>query len=203
MRSSYTTSLSAVDDRFEYSRRGIFRCRNPYEVPYIIMTVVIIVLCLSIIFAVSIQASANLASVLFTLIFDALKIVSPIASVFILVGMIRMILSGDQYTFYADEQKMLIVCPKRDVRADIYYSEVLNVEYIERKRFSKLVGYDVSIYCKGGIHTFKFLFPYKAYKKNKDLTPFVIIEERAGLLERPEFLAGKRIDNAGITKNER
>ena len=198
MRSSYTTSLSAVDDRFEYSRRGIFRCRNPYEVPYIIMTVVIIVLCLSIIFAVSIQASANLASVLFTL-----KIVSPIASVFILVGMIRMILSGDQYTFYADEQKMLIVCPKRDVRADIYYSEVLNVEYIERKRFSKLVGYDVSIYCKGGIHTFKFLFPYKAYKKNKDLTPFVIIEERAGLLERPEFLAGKRIDNAGITKHER
>ena len=200
MRSQYTTSLSAVDDRFEYSRRGIFRCRNPYEIPYTIMTIIIIVLCLSIIYAVSIHASANLASVLITLIFDILKIVSPIASVLILVGMIRVILSGDQYNFVADEQKMLIVCPKRDVRADIYYSDVLNVEYTEKKRFSKLIGYDVNIYCKGGIHTFRFLFPYRAYKKNKDLTPFIIIEERAGLLERPEFLAGKRIDNAGINE---
>ena len=192
--------MSAIDDRFEYSRRGIFRCRNPYETPYIIMTFVIIALCNAIIFAVSIYASGNLASVLFTIIFDALKVISPFASFFILIGMIRMILSGDQYNFIADEQKMLIVCPKRDVRADIYYSDVLNVEYIEKKRFSKLIGYNVNIYCKGGMSTFKFLFPYRASKKSKDLTPFVIIEERSGLLERPEFLAGRRIDNAGITK---
>ena len=53
----------------------------------------------------------------------------------------------------------------------------------------------MTILCRDGYNfKFEFLFPQNMQIKSKDMTPFVIIEERAGLLEKPEFFAGRRID---------
>lgn len=198
MHSNYTTSYSAVDDRFQYSKKGIFWCRKKHQNAYIAVYIAVCTLIFIGIWALDIVASLNLASIVYSIVFDALKLVSLIAYPLFLIGGVRMILSGDQYNFNANEEKMLITCPKKNFRSDIYYANVLNVEYKEINGATKVKGYNVTVYCKDGIKTFDFLFPSKTTIRHPDMTPFRMIEERAGLLEKPEFLAGQRIDNAGF-----
>ena len=199
MRSNYTTSFSAVDDRFGFSRKGIFLCRKKNEGVKIMLYILIVVVITAIIWGVSIHAEPNAASMLFTLVFDALKIASVIAVPLFLVGGIRVIRNGDTYDFKADNVKMLITCPKIDYRADIFYERLLNVEYVPRTTSSgKIRGYDVTVYCTDGRFEYEFLFPSQAAVRHPDMTPFRMLEEQAGLLERPEYIAGQRIDNAGF-----
>ena len=199
MRSNYTTSFTSVEDRFQFSKKGIFWCRKKHQNAYIAVYIAVCTLIFIGIWALDIVASLNLASIVYALVSDALKLISIIAYPLFLVGGVRSILSGDQYYFNANEEKMLITCPKKNFRDDIYYKNVLNVEYQERKGAKKIRGYNVTIYCKDGIRTYEFLFPAKVTTaRHPDMTPFRILEERAGILEKPEFLAGKRIDNAGF-----
>ena len=198
MRSKYTTSFSAVDDRFDFSRRGVFWCKRKLESLYLVMWSAIVILVTAIIWTVSIYADANFASIVFTLVFDALKLVSIIASPLLLIGGLRVIRSGILYDFTANNEKMLITCPKEDYRADIYYANVLNVEYKERHRFGKISGYNITVNCSDGVYTFEFVFPSKATIRHPDMTPFRMLEEQAGLLDRPEYVAGRRIDNANL-----
>lgn len=197
--SNSMSSFTAVDDRFNYKRKGIFWCRMQNESAYIAFTVFAVVIITLFIWGFCIFAEGNAASIIYTLIFDALKLISIIASPLILIGTIRSLRSGDQYSFTADEEKMLIVCPKRDFRADIYYKNVQYVIYEDILHNAKLRGYHVSIICRDTEkYEFHYLFPYKSENRSKDITPFRIIEERAGLLSRPEFIAGQRIDNIGV-----
>lgn len=201
MRSQYS-SFTSVEDRFNYKRKGVFRCRYKREAMYTAIYIAVVVIVLIVVLSAGTQADSNMASVIFTLAFDTLKVTSFVWFPLALIGGTRVILSGAEYSFTADEEKMLIVCPKENIRADIYYNNVLNVEYQERLTFvrKKLKGYLVTIYCKDGIKTFDFVFPYSSgtVALTKDLTPFRIIEERAGFLEKPEFIAGKRVDNVGV-----
>lgn len=200
-RSNYTTSYSAIDDRFSFSRKGIFWCRKKHETGYVAAYIAICTVVTVIIWAFSIKAEPHLAGILYTLIFDVLKLASVIAYPLLLVGGVRTILAGDIYNYTANEEKMLITCPKKDYRTDIFYSDVLNVEYKERQGVKKIKGYDVTVYCRDMIRTFAFVFPSKAVVRHPDMTPFRILEERSGLLEKPEFIAGQRIDNAGLYDN--
>lgn len=199
MRSNYTTSFTSVDDRFIFSKKGIFWCRKKYQNVYVTIYIVVCTIIVLGIWTLDIMVAPNLASIVYSFVLDALKLVSIIAYPLFLVGGVRSIRSGDLYNFNATEEKMLIICPKKNFRDDIFYANILNVEYTERKGTSKILGYDVTIYCKDGIRTYEFLFPSKATTRHPDMTPFRILEERAGLLEKPEFMAGKRIDNAGFT----
>lgn len=199
MRSNYTTSFSAVDDRFEFSRKGIFLCRKKHEAMIIMLYSLAIAAVTAIIWSVSIFAEANAASVIYTLVFDALKIVSVFAAPLFLIGGIRVIRSGETYNYKADSVKMLITCPKADHRADIFYERLISVDYKPRTSFSgKITGFDVNVNCTDGIFFYRFLFPTEVKIRHPDMTPFRMLEEQAGLLEKPEYLAGKRIDNAGF-----
>ncbi|MBQ9383095.1 MAG: hypothetical protein IJT87_02540 [Ruminiclostridium sp.] len=201
MRTKYTTSYSSVDDRFGFSRKGIFRCRIRSEL-LLIITVTVVSFFLEFYMLDGIFGFADLShpiltmnntlsGTVFGLLFEAGALVLP----FVYVGVIRTVLSGEEYSFTADERKMLIICPRRDFRADIFYEDVQNVTYSDIVLMNKHRGYSVDIICGAGTFHFDFLFPYKAQKKDKEMTPFVIIEERSGLLEKPEFYMGRRIDD--------
>ncbi len=194
MRTKYNSSYSSVDDRFDFSRKGVFRCRIDSEVLLVIIsTAVLLVGEFALLCVVRTNVSINnvLSFSLFGLLAEAGIFILP----FIFIGVVKTIFSGETYSFTADERKMLITCPRHDFRADIYYEDVQSVTYNDLMLLGKLRGYSVDIVCGSDSYKFDFLFPYKATRKNKEMTPFVIIEERSGLLEKPEFFMGRRIDD--------
>ncbi len=195
MRAGQITSFSAIDDRFDYSRKGIFRCKYRNENAYVALVILGVVLVTMFIWGFSMFADANLASVVFTLIFDVLKIASVIAAPLSLVALIRMVRSGQEYRFNAGKEKMLITCPAANHRSDIFYDNVSAVQYYPFNTASNPRGYNVIISCKdGSSFSYCYLFPPNCPHKDPDITPFRIIEEHVGLIERPEYIAGQRID---------
>ena len=201
MSSGYTT-YSSVDDRFNYTRKGVFRCRYKSEKIYIAVWIAILTVILTVSGYFTYVNFDSLASTVYSFIFGIINHSSIIWFPLCAVGGVRVIRSGTEYSFTANEEKMLIVCPRENFRTDIFYKDVRNVEYKDKLSFFKkrLRGYFVTVYCDDGIRTFDFIFPYSSgtVSLTKDLTPFRIIEERAGLLEKPEFIAGQRIDNIGV-----
>lgn len=198
MRSDYTPSFSPVDDRFDYARKGIFRCKMKNE--FIIVLAVLFVsgsVWLLMLFDV-LTTQITMQNALSAPLFEIFMFAGLIAIPFLSIGIVRTVLSGDEYSFTADMTKMLIVCPKRNLRCDIFYNDVMRVEYKDIMLFSTLRGYEVTVVGSSGSVMFSFLFPYKAHTKNKEITPFRIIEERSGLLGQPEYIAGRRIDDPGI-----
>ena len=91
---------------------------------------------------------------------------------------------------------MLITYPKKDMRVDIIYENVRFVTYEDITSFGKLRGYSVTVTCSDGTYHFDYLFPKHCSTKDKNVTPFHIVEERCNFVAKPEYLAGKRIDDA-------
>ena len=198
MQTNHSTSYSSVDDRFGFSRKGIFRCRVKNE-GIVFLTVIVVGVIIEAVMLSTFFGSSNdqtmentLSATVFGFVLEFGSFIFP----FIFIGVIRTVMSGEEYSFTADEHKMLIICPKRDIRADIVYESVQSVSYTDLMFFSRHRGYHVEIVCSYGSFSFDFLFPYKAHTRNKDVTPFRIIEERCGVLEKPRFLAGQRIDDS-------
>ena len=186
------TSFNPVEDRFEYSKKGIFRCRHKNETLYILLYTVGIILVNVFVFYVS--ASTQPPSLAW-LIFGILEIAVPLASPFLLIGGMRVILAGAFYNYTVDKEKMLIVCPKDNYRADIYLKNVINVEYEDLLRFARKYGYRVTVTCTDNTFTYDFIFPHGVRNMPEELTPFRIIEERVGLVAPPEYYGGQRIDS--------
>ena len=187
------TSFSPIDDRFDYSRKGIFFCRYNHENSYIRAFVLGIVLVVSLVLYLTSFPERGITGAAAFLIQTGVLAASP----FLLIGGIRAIRSGVTYNYTANEEKMLIVCPRENFRADIFYNTVENVTYEEIKYFSKVRGLHVTVFCTHGKYFFEFLFGYNTPEtaKTPDMTPFRYIEERAGLIAPPEYSAWSRIDN--------
>lgn len=198
MRTTYSTSFSAVDDRFGFGKSGIFWCKYKNETARITAAIAVVIIITVAIWAVSINASANAASLLYTFVFNVLKIATIPCAPLAIGGLTKMIRSGRKYSYKATEEKMLITCPEEDFREDIFYNNVSSITYQNFGDPEKPRGLNVTIYFKDGNESkYCFLFPAYTKVRHPDMTPFRIIEEQAGLLEKPEFLMGKRIDNAG------
>ena len=197
MRSNYTTSYNAVDDRFEYSGRGIFRCRIKNEIWYIAAFTVAAIIIIRSLVKVWLDAGSKMTANSMNHIFIAfVAFIAIIVFALLYIGAFRTVLSGETYRYIADEKMMWITCPRARVSNKIYYENVRTVEYEDLLLFGKLRGHKVTISCNDGTYLFEYLYPYKMHINNKDYTPFRIIEERSGLLKKPEFSAGKRIDNS-------
>ena len=63
--SNYTTSYSAIDDRFSFSRKGIFWCRKKHETGYVAAYIAICTVVTVIIWAFSIKAEPSLLFTIF------------------------------------------------------------------------------------------------------------------------------------------
>ncbi len=186
------TSFTPVDDRFEYKKKGIFRCRFKKESVYILAFVAgIILVNLFVITMAIISKPPSLAY----LVFGISKWIVPLLSPFILIGGIRVFLSGAFYNYTVDDEKMLIVCPRENYRADIFFNTVLGVEYTDLLRLTRKYGFRVTVTCTDNTYTYDFIFPHGVHNMREDLTPFRIIEERCGFVAPPEYYAGQRIDN--------
>ena len=186
------TSFNPVEDRFEYSKKGIFRCRHKHEALYILLYISGIFLV--IIFVIGIANITEPPSLAW-LAFGILEIVVPLASPFLLIAGIKVFLSGAFYKYTVDQEKILIVCPKDNYRADIYFENVISVEYSDLVRFGRKYGYHVTVTCRNDIYTYDFIFPHGVRNMPEELTPFRVIEERSGLIAPPEYYGGQRIDN--------
>ena len=186
------TSFSPIDDRFDHHRKGIFNCTFKHQKLYLVLFPLGMAIILGLIFAVD-TSTSNLAGIIYSFIRIGAMIVSP----FILIAGIRIILSGAQFSYTADDQKMLIVCPRENYRADIFYNTVVSVSYEDMKRFSRKTGFHVTVFCTYGEYHFEYLFPYKVSEnaKTPEITPFRLLEERAGLITPPEYYMGKGLDN--------
>lgn len=186
------TSFNPVEDRFEYSKKGIFRCRHKYETMYVALFIAGVFLINIFVFTMSnITEPPSLA----WLVFGFLELAVPIASPFLLIAGVRVILSGAFYKYTVEKEKMLIVCPKDNYRADIYFENVIFVEYSDLVRFGRKYGYHVTVTCRDGVYTYDFIFPHGVRNMPEELTPFRVIEERCGLVAPPEYYGGQRIDN--------
>ena len=194
MKAGQITSFSPVDDRFEYTRKGIYRGMINNESIIVIAVSAAVVLILSGLLTFLFGSEITINNSLAATVFDFVGYICIIALPFVYIGALRTILSGEQYSFTADKTKMLIVCPRKNFRADIFYEDVRRVEYSDILLFRKHRGYNITVVCTSGEQIFTYLFPYKTHKKDRDMTPFRIIEERAGLLEKTEYVAGRRID---------
>ncbi len=187
------TSFSPIDDRFDHNRKGIFFCKYNHEGLYLILYSVGIGLVVSLVLFLTNLPDRGLTGAAAFLMQTVVLVVSPL----LLIGGIRAIRSGVTYNYTANEEKMLIVCPRENFRADIFYNTVENVTYEEIKYFSKIRGLHVTVFCTHGKYIFEFLFGYNTPETSKtpDLTPFRYIEERAGLIAPPEYSAWSRLDN--------
>ena len=185
------TSFNPIDDRFEYSRKGIFRCKYKKEAMYVALFIGGVFL---INFIVILLAAVTEPPSLAWLVFGVVEWVVPLLSPFILIGGVRTLLSGAYYKFTVNDEKMLIVCPRENYRADIYFGNVKGVEYNDIFRFGRKKGYHVNVICNDSTYTYDFLYPQGVQNMGEDLTPFRIIEERCGFIARPEYYGGQRID---------
>ena len=195
MEQSYTTSYSTNEDRFGFSRKGSFHCRLKNEKTVILAIIAASVL-LALLLIIYLLKSQLFGGGLTAAFWEYVALLLLIATPFVCITLIRVARSGEEYRYNANEEKMLITCAKHDIRVDVYYANVAGVDYFPIKTASgNFRGYTVTILCRDGYNfKFEFLFPQNMQIKSKDMTPFVIIEERAGLLEKPEFFAGRRID---------
>ncbi len=187
------TSYSPIDDRFSHNKKGIFFCKFNHEILYIGLFSGGIILVLILLFLLTSLPKRGLTGAAGAFIEISAAIISP----FLLIGGIRTIRSGVTYNYTADEEKMLIVCPRENFRVDIFYNTVENVTYEEIRYLSKVRGLHVTVYCTHGIYVFELLFGYRTPEnlKTPELTPFRYIEERAGLVTPPVYSAWSRIDN--------
>ncbi len=195
MEQSYTTSYSTNEDRFGFTRKGTFHCRLKNE-KVVLLAIIAASAIVELILVLYTLSEPIFGRSLTSTFWDYVIILCCVAVPIVCITMFRIAKSGEEYRFTANEEKMLITCAKHDLRTDVYYANVAGVDYFPIKSMSgNFRGYTVTIMCRDGYNfKFDFLFPQNMQIKSKDMTPFVIIEERAGLLEKPEFFAGRRID---------
>ncbi len=189
---------SQVDDRYGRLAKGTFRCPKKKET--FMLTVVAVVYTLWLVIVV-VNAVIVLSGDLSVPIFEydktiedykpTLDLICVIISVLLLVILtcaavlaVILITNGSEYTYFADEVKMVITDPE-GAKTVIEYKDVICVTYERLTLFSRRErGFDVYIETKYRTHNYQYIYSKnKLFRQEKD-TPFFILEEAAGLKKR-------------------
>ena len=189
---------SHVSDRFGFRALGTFRCRRSSETLMLAVVAAVYTLC----FCVTIFNMVNVLSRDNSVpIFEydktmadyapTLNILCVITSVIImlllavaLIAAVTVILRGEEYSYTANDEKMIITDPKGN-KTEFYYTDIKSVRYEKLTLFSQRQrGFDVFI--DNGCHIFRYQHIYGRNKllREERHTPFFILEERAGLRTR-------------------
>ncbi len=189
---------SRVEDRYGFCTKGAFRCPKKKEFAMLNIVAAVYILWLVI---VVVNAVIVLSGDLSVPIFEYDKtiedyaptrdLICVIISVLLLVVLtygavfaVLLITNGSEYSYFADEVKMVITDPE-GAKTVIEYKDVICVIYERLTLFARRErGYDVHIETKYRTHHYQYIFSKnKLFRQEKD-TPFFILEEAAGLKKR-------------------
>lgn len=193
------TSFTPLDheERFGFHTKGTFRNAYMHERAILMASALII---LVIVWALSTFANHLYASIIRSSVGGVVLVVRTITHIIIiLIGLFfyiyvfKMISSGKLLCYEANEEKIIIskgYNPSAyDVLYVIYYKDVTSVKYDPIYFRNERRGFNVEIICKGETIEFTYLYLsiMKDLAEDPDTSFFHIIEERAGLCEKPEF----------------
>ena len=189
---------SQIKDRYGRLAKGTFRCPKKKEGTMLNVVAAVYIVWLVI---VVVNAVIVLSGDLSVPIFEYDKtiedyaptrdLICVIISVLLLVVLtygawfaVLLITNGSEYTYFADEIKMVITDPE-GAKTVIEYKDVISVTYDRLTLFSRRErGFDVHIETKYRTHHYQYIFSKnKLFRQEKD-TPFFILEEAAGLKKR-------------------
>lgn len=189
---------SQVEDRYGFCAKGTFRCPKKKEGTMLNIVALVYILWLVI---VVVNAVIVLSGDLYVPIFEydktiddykpTLDIICVIISVLILfiltyaaVFAVILITNGSEYSYFADEVKMVITDPE-GAKTVIEYKDVISVTYDRLTLFSRRErGFDVHIETKYRTHRYQYIYSKNKLLRQEKDTPFFILEEAAGLKKR-------------------
>lgn len=200
------TSFSPNDERFGFSTKGSFRCA--YENQRLIIIGFFIALSVLVVGAViTLIAAYNMVTTPPKIEefdgdiwgFDRAIYGSYVIAVAAMICLILMTLiafaitltvlhAGQIHEFKANETYFEIIPPDPTIpHIIIYYDDVIMVYAEERKFLLTEHGLDVTVRTKKGNLFFRYVHTTESKLKGLSDTPFNIIQERAGLVSRPDF----------------
>lgn len=189
---------SQVDDRYGFCAKGTFRCPKKKEA--MMLNIVALVYILWFVLVV-VNAVIVFTSDLSVPIFEYDKTIEDFAptrdlicviiSVLLLVVLtygavfaVILITGGREYTYFADEVKMVITDPD-GVKTVFEYKDVVFVRYEKLTLFARRErGFDVYIETKYRTHNYQYIFSKNKLLRQEKDTPFFILDEHAGLKTR-------------------
>ena len=186
------TSYSRNDERFPYATSGSFYCKRRNED----RNTVIIIFASAFLLALSwfFWWWASWGVIISVIIMMVYTVAIVLLNVYVLT---YYRLCGEEYTYKADSDKFIITAPKGTARITVIkYADVENVLYCPTYyKKNKQRGYDVIIKTKTATYKYEYIFSFfkqvntkkKVHKDTREL-PFFIIEERSGLVKKPDLL---------------
>ncbi len=170
------SSYSKNEDRFEFRTVGTFRCANKNEM--LLCAVILPPLFILLTLAATMIAGLTILGM------DVLAfILLMVVVVMIVITVFRCITGGVEYHYKADSQRFTVISPKGEETVFVY-SDVKGVYYKEKHLFTKERGYTVTIFTTDDMVVYEYIYSKNKLLRDTTGTPFYIIEERAGLVDR-------------------
>ncbi len=187
-----------VDDRYGFCAKGTFRCPRKKEPLMLAIAAAVYTACLLI---TIVNAVIVLTSDLSMPIFEYDKTIDDFLPTIDLLGVIVSVLlvviltvavilsviiitNGKEYTYFADEIKMVITDPDGE-KTVFEYKDMISVTYEKLTLFKRRQrGFDVYIETKYRTHNYQYIYSENKLLRSEKDTPFFILEERAGLKKR-------------------
>lgn len=189
---------SHIDDRFGFCAKGTFRCPKKKEplmlaVVAMVYTAWLVIVVVNAVIVLSrdntmpifdpyrtledFLPTVDLVIVIITVLLLVLLTVAVVIAVII-------ITSGREYTYFADEIKMVITDPD-GAKTVFEYKDIVSVRYEKLTLFTRRDrGYDVYIETRYRTHNYQYIYSKNKLLRQEKNTPFFILEERAGLKKR-------------------
>lgn len=195
---SYHAGYAQVDDRYGFCAKGTFRCPRKKEPLMLAIAAAVYTACLLI---TIVNAVIVLTSDLSMPIFEYDKTIDDFLPTIDLLGVIVSVLivviltaavilaviiitNGKEYTYFADEIKMVITDPDGE-KTVFEYKDMVSVTYEKLTLFKRRQrGFDVYIETKYRTHNYQYIYSENKLLRSEKDTPFFILEERAGLKKR-------------------
>ena len=169
--------FGSSEDRFGFKAKGTFRCAYKRELSLCVIALVITALLIALSSVVSRHIQENnwfpFAEIFMFALLGA-------ASVMIGIGLLRMVLIGRLLSYEADEKEFAIT-EKNGSKTVIYFCDVTGVDYKPVKLLWRVRGYKAQIHTKYRTIEYKYVFSRNKVVRSPEGSPFIIIEERAGL----------------------
>ncbi len=189
---------SQVEDRFGFYEKGTFRCprKNEPLLLAIVAAIYAVYLCVVVINGVivltgdlsvpiyeydrTIDDYVPTLNLLCVIISVLILVIFTIIAVFAMI----VITSGNTYTFFADETKMIITDPKGE-KTELRYSDIISITYEKLTLFTRRQrGFDVYIETKYRTLNYQYIYSKNKLLQQEKDSPFFILEEHAGLKKR-------------------
>ncbi len=173
---------SDYDERFGFETSGSFYCAYSTEKFYIVLiSLLAIGGCVGIYFGLMASFPKDQEVAIFLAL--ALLVCWAIC-LFVCYIAFRLVIKGSQYHYKADEAKLTVFHGSQT--QDFFYMNIMNVRYEPLMLIKKQRGFLITVVTRKGTHIFKYIYNNYNAHMTPENTPFYILEERAGLIQKAD-----------------